>query len=69
MLLVIIIDSKFASSTNIEIWKTINGHVEKLKQGVFKQAGVSVDVYTRTDIKLTKGSFKSNFKLLSIVFM
>lgn len=58
MLSVIIIDSKFASSTNSEIWETINGHIEKLKQGVFKQAGVSVDIYTKTDIKLTRGNLE-----------
>jgi len=58
--LAIIINPKFTSSKNNEIWNTINGHIYKLKQDVFKQAGVSVEVYTTTNIKLSRGKVKSN---------
>lgn len=51
----VIINPKFAASTNNEIWNTINGHIDKLKQDIFKQAGVFVEIYSRTDIKLSKG--------------
>lgn len=54
---VIIINPKFISSmsTNNEIWNTVNEHVDKLKQDIFKQAGVSVEMYKKTDIKLSRG--------------
>lgn len=54
----IIINPKFASNTNNEIWNNINGHVDKLKQDIFKQAGVSVQIYTNSDIKLSKGKIQ-----------
>jgi len=58
--LAIIINPKFTTSKNNEIWNTINGHIYKLKQDVFKQAGVSIEVYTTTHIKLSRGKAKSN---------
>lgn len=58
MNLVIIINPKFASNTNNEIWNTVNGHIDQLKQDIFKQAGVSVEMYKRSDIKLTRGKIK-----------
>lgn len=60
MNLVIIINPKFASSTNNEIWDTVNGHIDKLKQDIFKQAGVSVEIYKKSDIKLSRGKIKSD---------
>lgn len=60
MNLVIIINPKFASSTNNEIWDTVNGHIDKLKQDIFKQAGVSVEIYKNSDIKLSRGKIKSD---------
>jgi hypothetical protein len=54
MNLVIIINPKFISSANNEIWNTVNGHVDKLKEDIFKQAGVSVEIYKKTDIKLSR---------------
>ncbi|KAF0772645.1 ionotropic receptor 93a-like, partial [Aphis craccivora] len=56
----IIINPKFTANKNNEIWNTINGHINKLKQDVFKQAGVSVEIYTKTNIKLSRGKTKSN---------
>ncbi|XP_060858519.1 ionotropic receptor 93a [Metopolophium dirhodum] len=50
----IIINPKFTASKNNEIRNTINGHIYKLKQDVFKQAGVSVEVYATTNIKLSR---------------
>lgn len=58
LLIAIIINPEFTASKNNEIWNTINGHIYKLKQDVFKQAGVSVEVYTKTNIKLSKGKAK-----------
>lgn len=58
MYLVIIINPKFAASTKNEIWSTVNGHIDKLKQDIFRQAGVSVEIYKRSDIKLSKGKIK-----------
>lgn len=58
MYLVIIINPKFAASTKNEFWNTVNGHTDKLKQDIFKQARVSVEVYRRFDIKLSKGKIK-----------
>jgi hypothetical protein len=54
----IIINPKFAGNKNNEIWTTIDGHIQKLKQDVFKQAGVSVEIYTKTNIKLSRGKAK-----------
>lgn len=51
----IIINPKFAANTRNEIWNTVNGHVETLKRGIFKQAGVYVEIHTKTDIKLSRG--------------
>lgn len=59
--LAIVINPKFTESKNNEIWNTINGHIYKLKQDVFKQAGVSIEVYTTTNIKLSRGKAKSNY--------
>lgn len=56
LILAIIINPKFTASTNNEIWNTINGHIEKFKKDIFKQVGVSVNIYTRVDIKLTRGN-------------
>lgn len=54
----IIINPNFAASTNNEIWNIVNGHIDKLKQDIFKQAGVSVEIYAKTNIKLSKGKTK-----------
>lgn len=59
--LAIVINPTFTESKNNEIWNTINGHIYKLKQDVFKQAGVSIEVYTTTNIKLSRGKAKSNY--------
>lgn len=53
--LVIIINPDFSANSNNEIWDIVNKHVTKLKQDIFKQSGVSVDIFTNIDIKLTKG--------------
>ncbi|XP_050529365.1 ionotropic receptor 93a isoform X2 [Daktulosphaira vitifoliae] len=50
----IIINPKFAISTKNKIWETVNTHVQKLKQDIFKQAGVSVELHTKTNIKLSR---------------
>lgn len=63
----IIINPKFAASTNNEIWNTINGHIDKLKQNIFKQAGVSVEIYGRSDIKLSKGNIKYILYLINVL--
>lgn len=56
LILAIIINQNFAASKNNEIWTIINGQIEKLRKDIFKQAGVSVIIYTRADIKLTRGN-------------
>lgn len=61
--LAIVINPKFTANKYNDIWNTINGHVYKLQQDVFKQAGVSVEVYTTTNIKLSKGKVKYMIKL------
>lgn len=63
----IIINPKFTANKNNEIWSTINGHINKLKQDVFKQAGVSVEIYTKTNIKLSRGKAKLNYILVVIL--
>lgn len=63
---VIIINPKFAASANSEIWNTINGHIDKLKQDIFKQAGISVELYKRSDIKLTRGKITLHNRRLEI---